>query len=168
MGQTLRRRLLAVGRRVAERAVPANIFAAVAALPMMRGGENPRAALYVVVDALDWPCIRGDHWLPRSPGIRSANQNLSRSTHTHKEHRMNGKGRTTSGQQFVVDFGNGSEFRSFAHVTPVAMNDAGVIYYFSSSMRLIASLMAGTSAFRVSSCLVSDLRTRLMPLRAAV
>ena len=80
MGQTLRRCLLAVGRRVAERAVPADIFAAVAALPVVRGGEDPRAALDVVVDALDWPCIRGDHWLPRSPGIRSANQNSSRST----------------------------------------------------------------------------------------
>ena len=81
VGQFLRRRLLAVGWRVAERAVPADIFAAVAALPVMRGGEDPRAALDVVVDALDGPCIRGNHWLPRSPGIRSANQNLSRSTH---------------------------------------------------------------------------------------
>ena len=80
VGQILRRRLLAVGRRVAERAVPADIFAAVAALPVMRGGEDPRAALDVVVDALDGRCVRGDHWLPRSPGIRSANQNLSRLT----------------------------------------------------------------------------------------
>ena len=80
VGQFLRRRLLAVGRRVAERAVPADIFAAVAALPVVRGGEDPRAVLDVVVDALDGPCIRGNHWLPRSPGIRSANQNLSRLT----------------------------------------------------------------------------------------
>jgi hypothetical protein len=80
LGQTLRRRLLAVGRRVAERAVAADIFAAVAALPVVRGGKDPRAALDVVVDALDGPCIRGDHWLPRSPGIRSANHNLYRST----------------------------------------------------------------------------------------
>ena len=80
VGQFLRRRLLAVGWRVAERAVPADIFAAVAALPVVSGGEDPRAALDVVVNALDGPCIRGDHWLPRSAGIRSANQNLSRST----------------------------------------------------------------------------------------
>jgi hypothetical protein len=80
VGQTLRRRLLAVGRRVAERAVTADIFAAVAAFPVMRGGEDPRAALDVVVDALDGRCVRGDHWLPRSPGIRLASHNLSRST----------------------------------------------------------------------------------------
>ena len=79
VGQILRRRLLAVGRRVAERAVPADIFAAVAALPVVRGGEDPRAVLDVVVDALDGRCVRGDHWMPRSPGIRLANQNLSRS-----------------------------------------------------------------------------------------
>ena len=61
MGQFLRRRLLAVGWRVAERAVAADIFAAVAALTVMRGGEDPRAALDVVVDALDGRCVRGDH-----------------------------------------------------------------------------------------------------------
>ena len=80
VGQTLSRRLLAVGWRVAERAVAADIFAAVAALPVVRGSEDPRAVLDVVVDALDGRCVRGDHWLPRSPGIRSANQNLSRLT----------------------------------------------------------------------------------------
>ena len=79
MGQTLRRCLFVVGRRVAERAVTADIFAAVAALPVVRGGEHPRAALDVVVDALDGRCVRGDHWLPRSLGIRLANHNLSRS-----------------------------------------------------------------------------------------
>ena len=79
MGQTLRRCLFVVGRRVAERAVTADIFAAVAALPVVRGGEHPRAAIDVVVDALDGRCVRGDHWLPRSLGIRLVNHNLSRS-----------------------------------------------------------------------------------------
>jgi len=78
MGQTLRRCLFVVGRRVAERAVTADIFAAVAALPVVRGGEDPSTALDVVVDALDGRCVRGDHRLPRSLAIRSANQNLSR------------------------------------------------------------------------------------------
>jgi NAD(P)H-hydrate repair Nnr-like enzyme with NAD(P)H-hydrate epimerase domain len=45
---------------------------------VMRGGEDPRAAFDVVVDALDGRCVRGDHRLPRSLAIRSANQNLSR------------------------------------------------------------------------------------------
>jgi hypothetical protein len=46
---------------------------------VVRGGEHPRAAIDVVVDALDGRCVRGDHWLPRSLGIRLVNHNLSRS-----------------------------------------------------------------------------------------
>jgi len=92
--------------------VTADIFAAVAALPVVRGGEDPRAALDVVVDALDGPCIRGNHWLPRSPGIRSANQNPSRSTHPQIAPNA-WLGTNDFSQQLIADFGNGSEFRSF-------------------------------------------------------